>query len=238
MHTSAFLVLTLLGAPALSHPGQSPVDKRTVTPDNTCGNVAAGNNHGYTCDPNNAYGGPCCSQAGYCGLWFSLYGFQAKADSWQGTTSAYCGTGCQSGFGTCGNSASPAPIKSGCVWQVTNTGSFTQQQSFDFSTNTFPTSGLAISTDTIGAGSAPYSQLYTKANVNVAGGSLQLTVPGGQHASPILGAEVYTTVNDILYASVRTRVQVSNVGGTCHGTPSFLNLLTFFNQRSDPHIYS
>ena len=123
------------------------------------------------------------------------------------------------------------------MWQVSGTGSFTQHQTFDFSTNTFPASGLAISTDTIGAGSAPYSQLYTKANVQVTGGSLQLTVPGGQHASPILGAEVYTTTNDILYASVRTRVQVSNVAGTCHGMPSFSHMFFSFHSKETPDIH-
>ncbi len=137
-----------------------------------------------------------------------------------GNTAAYCGTGCQSAFGSCGTlTTSPEPVKSGCVWVVPNAGSFTFSQKFDFSTmSTFPTTGLAKSTDTIGAGTAPYSQLYTTANVNVNGGSLQLKVPGGQHASPITGAEVYTTDKDILYASVRTWVQVSNVAGTCHGS--------------------
>ena len=142
-----------------------------------------------------------------------------------GTTSAYCGTGCQSGFGTCGNSASPKPIKSGCVWVVSGAGSFTQSQTFDFSSNAFPSTGLAKSTDTIAAGGAPYSQLYQTANVIVTGGSLQLKVPGGQNTSPIKGAEVYTTDKDILYGSVRTRVQVSNVAGTCHGkSPSIFNM--------------
>ena len=103
------------------------------------------------------------------------------------------------------------------MWIFSGAGSFTQHQTFDFSAGSFPASGLAISKDTIGAGTAPYSQLYTTANVNVAGGSLQLKVPGGQKTSPITGAQVYTTDADILYGSVRTRVQVSSVAGTCHG---------------------
>lgn len=96
-------------------------------------------------------------------------------------------------------------------------GDFAFSQKFDFSSATSLPAGLATSTDTIGAGTAPYSQLYTTANVHVSGGSLQLKVPGRQHASPITGAEVYTITKDILYASVRTWVQVSNVAGTCHG---------------------
>ncbi len=152
---------------------------------------------------------------------------QVKAETLNvGNSAAYCGTGCQSGFGSCGTlTSSPEPAKSGCAWVVPNAGSFTFSQKFDFSTmSAFPTAGLAISTDTIGAGSAPYTQLYTTANVNLVGGALQLKVPGGQHASPITGAEVYTTDKDILYASVRTWVQVSSVAGTCHGVlcPSLL----------------
>ena len=60
-------LLLLLEATAFALPGQSFVSKRTLTPDNTCGNTANGANKGYTCDPNNAYGGPCCSSSGYCG---------------------------------------------------------------------------------------------------------------------------------------------------------------------------
>ena len=43
------------------------LDKRTLTPDNTCGDVSAGNNKGYTCNPNLPEGGNCCSANGYCG---------------------------------------------------------------------------------------------------------------------------------------------------------------------------
>ena len=74
-----------------------------------------------------------------------------------------------------------------------------------------------MSTDSIAKGTAPYSQQYTTANIQVSGGSLQLKVPGGQKASPVTGAQVYTTDTDILYGSVRTRMQVSSVAGTCHG---------------------
>lgn len=42
--------------------------KRNLTPDNTCGNIAAGNDKGYTCDPSDFWGGGCCSQYGYCGM--------------------------------------------------------------------------------------------------------------------------------------------------------------------------
>ena len=43
------------------------LEKRTLSPDNTCGDVSAGNNNGYTCDPTLPAGGNCCSAGGYCG---------------------------------------------------------------------------------------------------------------------------------------------------------------------------
>ena len=57
MHSYNVLSALLLAAPAFS----------TLTPDNTCGNVANGKNKGYTCDPSVSNGGPCCSSSGYCG---------------------------------------------------------------------------------------------------------------------------------------------------------------------------
>ncbi|KAI9726876.1 MAG: hypothetical protein M1834_001461 [Cirrosporium novae-zelandiae] len=204
--------------------------KRTKTPNNTCGNKGAGNNKGYTCDPSNSYGGACCSTYGYCG-----------------NTAAYCGTGCQKAFGFCRVSSSirssstksstktthsktsslssATPTKSGCLWSVHGAGGFTQSMTVDFSQlGAFPSGKLKISTDSIPAGNAPYSQKYTRANVAVESGTLQLKVPGGQSSSPIKGAEVITAVQDILYGSVRTTAQVSKVAGTCHG---------FFFYKSD-----
>jgi hypothetical protein len=81
----------------------------------------------------------------------------------------------------------------------------------------FPSDNLTISNYEIEAGTAPYSQNYTPEQVSMSEGTLRLKVPGGQNTSPILGAEVQTTVQDILYGSVRTTVQVSEVPGTCHG---------------------
>ena len=95
---------------------------------------------------------------------------------------------------------------------VDGSESFTQSLTIDFSASTTLPSTLAISTDPIG--STPDTQLYTTGNVVVQDGTLQLKVPGGQTASPILGAEVYTSVDNILFASVRTTMQVSTVAGT------------------------
>ena len=99
---------------------------------------------------------------------------------------------------------------------VDGAGSFTHSQTFDFSAlASFPTNDLVISTYPIG--SSPYTQLYTTSNVAVTSESLQLKVPGGQTASPILGAEISTHDDDILYGSVRTILKASTVPGTCHG---------------------
>lgn len=110
-------------------------------------------------------------------------------------------------------------VQSGCLWVLPDdSASFTHTLAFDFSQLTeFPSGNLTISDYDIGAGSAPHSQKYTPAQVTISEGTLQLQVPGGQSTSPIHGAEVQTVNEDILYASVRTTVQVSDIGGTCHG---------------------
>ena len=217
MHISSTFFLLVLAVAARGFVLHDDVSKhkRTLTPDNTCGG-----SNGYTCDPSNSYGGPCCSAAGYCG----------KSD-------AYCGTGCQSIFGTCGSptsaqpptsspsqasslppstgSAGTSPTKEGCVWVVDGSGSFTQSLTIDFSVSNALPSTLSISNDHIGAsGTAPYTQNYTADNVAFQDGTMQLKVPGGQNTSPIFGAEVYTKEDTILYGSVRTMMQVSTVAGT------------------------
>ena len=102
------------------------------------------------------------------------------------------------------------------MWNVDGAGSFTHMKTIDFShLASFPSDDLAISTDSIG--STPYTQHYTLDNVALASESLQLKVPGGQTASPILGAEISTQHKDILYGSVRTTMKASTVAGTCHG---------------------
>ena len=101
---------------------------------------------------------------------------------------------------------------------VADSGSFTHTQTLDFTLlSDFPTTDLVISDYNIEAGTAPFSQMYNSDQVSISDGTLQLKVPGGQTTSPIYGAEVQTTVQDILYGSVRTSVQVSEVPGTCHG---------------------
>ena len=214
IHSTFFLLVSAVASRSFVHHDSVSKYKRTLTPDNTCGG-----SNGYTCDPSNSYGGPCCSGAGYCG----------KSD-------AYCGAGCQSTFGACGsptsvqppasspsqapslpsstNSAGASPTKEGCVWVVDGSVSFTQSLIIDFSVSNALPSTLAISPDHIPAGPAPYTQNYTIDNVAFQDGTMQLKVPGGQTTSPIFGAEVYTKEDAILYGSVRTMMQVSAVAGT------------------------
>lgn len=211
MSSGFLLLISAVSAIPYIHHDDASKHKRTLTPDNTCGGSNA-----YTCNPSESFGGACCSTAGYCG-----------------NTDAYCGTGCQPAFGTCGSSTSsqtqpsalPPPsgiagssspaTGEGCLWTVDGSSSFTHTLNIDFSTlDAFPNDILAISTDSIPRGPSPYTQLYTIDNVAVKDGALQLKVPGGQTASPILGAEVATTEKNILYGSVRTMMQISSVSGT------------------------
>ena len=68
-----FLLSSASALPTLSSHDQSNHNhydkhKRTLTPDNTCGGTNA-----YTCNPNDAYGGRCCSASGWCGKYlFSM----------------------------------------------------------------------------------------------------------------------------------------------------------------------
>jgi Glycosyl hydrolases family 16 len=64
---------------------------------------------------------------------------------------------------------------------------------------------------------APFTHSFTTANAYLNDSFLHLRVPGGQTKSPIKCAEVQTTIEDIRYASVRTRAIFTNVPGTCAG---------------------
>lgn len=72
--------MSLVSGSAVIEPFTNSLLKRTVSPDNTCGDVSNGDNGGFTCDETVNDGG-CCSQFGFCG-----------------NTTDYCGVGCQSAF--------------------------------------------------------------------------------------------------------------------------------------------
>ena len=83
--------------------------KRALTTDNTCGNIGAGGGKGLSCNPILPQGGGCCSASGYCGksdLQPIAYSQVHDSDVPLGSTTAYCGAGCQSAFGTCSGSDS------------------------------------------------------------------------------------------------------------------------------------
>jgi len=69
-----------------SSSGSNSGSKGNITPNGTCGPK----NNNYVCKE-----GQCCSQYGYCG-----------------TTSEYCGSGCQTGFGKCNGVKTTTTIKS------------------------------------------------------------------------------------------------------------------------------
>jgi len=89
MHLSLILSLALASAclaiPVSESGAHARFQKRTVTPDATCGGSKA-----YTCLGSTF--GNCCSANGWCG-----------------TTAPYCGTGCQSGYGSCTSSTTTKP---------------------------------------------------------------------------------------------------------------------------------
>lgn len=66
--------------------GSTPPPPGNTSPDGTCGGSS-----GFVCPT-----GQCCSQYGWCG-----------------TTSAYCGAGCQPTYGTCSGSGTPPPPGNG-----------------------------------------------------------------------------------------------------------------------------
>lgn len=85
----------------------APTSTKKVTTDATCGGTK-----GFTCLGSSF--GNCCSSAGWCG-----------------STTAYCGTGCQSGFGNCGsnNGASSSVLRGTKVSSATSSPSATASSS-------------------------------------------------------------------------------------------------------------
>jgi peptidoglycan/xylan/chitin deacetylase (PgdA/CDA1 family) len=79
MHYHHLFTTFLAASLVIAHPPA----KRAVSPDGSCGPA-----NGYTCPGSS----PCCSQWGWCG-----------------SGNAYCGAGCQAGFGTCNGGGGPSP---------------------------------------------------------------------------------------------------------------------------------
>ena len=108
-----------------------------------------------------------------------------------------------------------------CVWIVPGAGNFKNKDEFTFFDGQLP-QGLSASNydvkDTYNG--APYNHKFDPQNVWADGDFLNLKVPGVSNPVPgqdISSAEVLTTKNNILYASVRTNAIFSYEPGTCAG---------------------
>ncbi|KAH8732274.1 hypothetical protein GQ44DRAFT_602887 [Phaeosphaeriaceae sp. PMI808] len=88
----------------------SPSSSKQVSPDGSCGST------GYTCL--GALDGNCCSQYGWCG-----------------STTNYCGTGCQSGFGNCGSNGGVSSPASSTIKSSTKVSSATPSATPKISTD-------------------------------------------------------------------------------------------------------
>lgn len=108
---------------------------------------------------------------------------------------------------------SPKPTFVDNSYVINEDARFAYNLFFNFTGATKLPDGLYTSVYTVGEG----THQYTTSNVNVAGGYLQLKVPGGQKSMPYSGGEVATTEERILYASVRTVAILSEPAGVCNG---------------------
>lgn len=129
----------------------------------------------------------------------------------KGNGDAFCGTGCQSKFGTC------TPIVGG---SVPGLGYFSNYKTYTFESGDFPTDfhkSSDLVRDTASNANAKFDHQYVPDNVAVSGGYLVLTVPGGQTTGPIKSAEVQTVATNIQYCSVRTKAILSKEKGVVDG---------------------
>lgn len=119
--------------------------------------------------------------------------------------------------------SSAEPTFNGCTWNVEGAGSFKNKKVFTFFEPGLP-SGLYASNymvyDTYNG--LPYNHKFETSNVYSDGNFLNLKVQGTTNPASlpqqaISSAEIVTTENNILYASVRTNAIFSTVPGTCHG---------------------
>ncbi|KAK5086815.1 hypothetical protein LTR05_003983 [Lithohypha guttulata] len=115
------------------------------------------------------------------------------------------------------------PTFDGCAWNVPAAGKFKFEKEYIFE-NGIP-EGLQASRYIVEGSykGAPYDYRFESKNVYTDHlGFLNLKVPGVQYAQPwsgqtISSAEVTTSFNNILHASVWTKAIFSTVPGTCHG---------------------
>lgn len=120
--------------------------------------------------------------------------------------------------------SSPEADYDGCSYNIEGVGKFKNKKVFTFY-NGLP-EGLYASEYIVydQYDGAPYNHAFQSKNVVPDGDFLNLIVPGETREpsqipnQAISSAEIATTENTILYASVRTNAIFSQVPGTCHGT--------------------
>lgn len=124
---------------------------------------------------------------------------------------------------TSATKSSDEPVYDGCTYNVEGAGKFKNKKVFTFFQPGLP-DGLYASKYTVydTYGNLPYNHKFETSNVYSDGDFLNLKVQGTNNPSTlpdkaISCAEIVTTENNILYASVRTNAIFSTVPGTCHG---------------------
>ncbi|TEA22566.1 hypothetical protein C8034_v002946 [Colletotrichum sidae] len=112
-----------------------------------------------------------------------------------------------------GLTRSPKPTFVDNSYVINEDARFAFNLFFNFTGATTLPEGLYSSVYAVSEG----THRYNASNVNVAGGYLQLKVPGAQTKKPYTCGEVVTTESRILYASVRTVAILSEPAGVCNG---------------------
>lgn len=108
---------------------------------------------------------------------------------------------------------------------VSRQAEFDNQASYTFESGSLP-EGLYKSN----YGGPGDDRAFVPANAYVQDGYLELLVNGGQTAKPYTCGEVTTTVENILYASVRTVAILTEPAGVCNGM--FPKLLPYYAYHS------
>ncbi|KAI9821948.1 MAG: hypothetical protein M1827_002530 [Pycnora praestabilis] len=141
---------------------------RIISPDATCGGT--GN---YTC-LGSAFGS-CCSPAGWCG-----------------STDAYCGTGCQPGFGSCGTLGNASVVTSSNVKTVSVASSPTLIASTIISSTLSQSSYTTRTTSTATSLKAPPASFQTS-STSAKGSSLSVVVKAPSSSTTLAAAKPVST---------------------------------------------
>ncbi|KAL8987516.1 MAG: hypothetical protein Q9177_003277 [Variospora cf. flavescens] len=160
------LSLACLGTVSLAVPFDQLSKRATISPDATCGGTQS-----YTCQAS-AFGN-CCSVNGWCG-----------------STVAYCGTGCQSSFGTCTGQTTP---------------STTSKTSSPTSTPTAGTLGACLASKNVPirlTSSPDFSQLAKPYNLRLSYTPAVIVLP-----------ETTQHISDAVTCAAKSNVKVQSRGG-------------------------